>query len=170
MWTQDTCYVSTNPKLFRLDNPDVQAMFKPLVKIAVMYECDPRRTVLIDDSPYKGCVSPANNCIFPSEFDDEKMEDNVLLGKLLPYLLQLDENEDVCAFIESNRYGQPPIPNDTEYKNSREHFNILNEKWSSNTSINTTRIPIAEQLRDICELHEESASSRTNRRKKRSKG
>ena len=164
IWTQDTCYVSTNPKFFRPDNPDVQAMFKPLAKIAVGYECDPRRTVLIDDSPYKGCVSPANNCIFPSKFDDEKMDDNVLLGELLPYLLQLDENEDLRAFIESNRYGQPPIPID-EYKNAREHFNILNEKWSSNTSINTIRLPIAEQLRDICELHKESASSRTDKRK-----
>ena len=104
IWSQDACYTSQSQKLFRPDNPNVEAMFKPLAKIAMGFECDPQRTVIIDDSPYKGCISPANNCIFPPQFDAEKMVDNMLLEELLPYLFQLDERRDVRDFIASNRY------------------------------------------------------------------
>ncbi|MCO5578083.1 hypothetical protein L7F22_031921, partial [Adiantum nelumboides] len=86
-----------------LDNPNVQAMFKALAKMSFGFECDPRRTILIDDSSYKGCVSPANNCIFPMMFDEKKKMDNVLMGELLPYLLKLDEARDVRTAIEYER-------------------------------------------------------------------
>ena len=91
-------------KLVRPDNPSIQAMFKPLSKISTCFDCDARRTILIDDSPYKGCASPDNNCIYPTKFDEEKLVDNVLIHELLPYLLQLDESNDVHEVIGSNRY------------------------------------------------------------------
>ena len=90
-------------------------MFKPLAKVSALFECDPRKTILIDDSPHKGCVSPSNNCIFPLKFDDEQMGDNMLMDELLPYLLQLDQSEDVRDVISSNRYGQSPKMTNDEY-------------------------------------------------------
>ena len=53
--------------------------------------------------------SPDNNCIYPAKFDEEKLVDNILIDELLPYILQLDEREDVCGIISSNRFGQPPV-------------------------------------------------------------
>ncbi|MCO5600372.1 hypothetical protein L7F22_054483 [Adiantum nelumboides] len=113
VWGQESCFVLEN--LYRSNNPNVQAMFKPLAKMSFEFECDPRRTILIDDSSYKGCVSPANNCIFPMMFDEKKKMDRVLMGELLPYLLKLDEARDVRTAIECERYGQPPISNDSKY-------------------------------------------------------
>ena len=58
IWGQISCYTYEKKKLFRPDNPGVEAMFKPLAKLSKCYGCDPRRKILIDDSPYKGCVTP----------------------------------------------------------------------------------------------------------------
>ena len=57
VWSQEACEKDKSGKLARPDNPTVQAMFKPLSKISACFDCDARRTVLIDDSPYKGCAS-----------------------------------------------------------------------------------------------------------------
>ena len=112
VWAQEACEQGQSKILFRLDNPRVPAMFKPLSKIAACFDCDSRRTVLIDDSPYKGCASPDENCIYPTKFDEEKVVDNILIEELLPYILRLDESEDVRKVIGSNRYGQPPVSNE----------------------------------------------------------
>ena len=78
IWGQRGCHTYQKKKLFRPGNPSVKVMFKPLSRIAKCFDCDPRRTILIDDSPYKGCATPANNCIFPSQFGIYKKEDNIL--------------------------------------------------------------------------------------------
>ena len=140
IWFQEGCYTAQNQKLFQPDKPNVEASFKPLAKIAMGFECDPKRTVLIDDSPYKGCISPASNCIFPPEFDGEKIIDSMLLGELLPYLLLLDETRDVREFIASNRFGKPAITNDSEYKEIIEYWKAKNDAWSVKV-IFTRRIP-----------------------------
>ena len=69
--------------------------------------------VLVDDSPYKGCSSPDNNCIFPTKFDEKNMVDNILMDEFLPYLLQ---SKDVRKVIGSHRYEQLPISNENEFK------------------------------------------------------
>ena len=148
VWCQRTCYIHSSKNSFSPDNPIVQAMFKPLAKISACFECDPQRTILIDDSPYKGCVSPNNNCIFPLKFDEGNKVDNILMDELLPYLLRLDESEDVCKVIGSNRYGQLPICNDNEYKDVIDKWKYLNLAWSQRI-INTDRLPLAEKLRDL---------------------
>ena len=163
VWSQGTCYIHSSKKLFRPDNPTVQAMFKPLAKISACFECDPRRTILIDDSPYKGCVSPNNNCIFPLKFDEGNKVDNILMDELLPYLLRLDESEDVREVIGSNRYGQLPICNDNEYKDVIDKWKDLSLAWSQRT-INTDRLPLAEKLRDLFNKQEAERSEQEIRR------
>ena len=68
------------------------------------------------------------------------------MDELLPYLLRLDESEDVRKVIGSNRYGQLPICNDNEYKDVIDKWKDLNLQWSQRT-INTDRLSLAETLR-----------------------
>ena len=58
VWAQEACEKGHSKILFRPNNPRVPAMFKPLSKIAACFDCDSWRTVLIDDSQYKGCAYP----------------------------------------------------------------------------------------------------------------
>ena len=134
--------------------PTLQAVFKPLSKIAACFDCDAHRTVLIDDSPYKGCTSPDNNCIYPAKFDEEKMVDNILIDELLPYILQLDEREDVREIISSNRYGQPPISNTNEYRGEAAFWKERNLYWSRKTFY-TDRLPLVEKIQKFVSGREE---------------
>ena len=124
-------------------------MFKPFARMGIAFECDPMRTIFIDDSPYKGCASPTNNCIFPTTFDISNEEDNILLGELLPYLVQLDEADDVRSVIESNRYGQLPVVHGhelfTKFVGVIDKWTEFNMRWLQRR-FNTGRLPIAEQL------------------------
>ena len=164
IWCQDGCFTAQSHKIYRPDNPNVEAMFKPLAKIAMGFECDPQRTLLIDDSPYKGCISPANNCIFPPQFDGEKMVDNILLEELLPYLFEIDESRDVRDFIASNRYGQPAVvvTNDSEYKQIMEFWKPKSDVWSAKVFF-TKRIPPAKGDRGVEDKSD--TSHRTKMRK-----
>ena len=148
VWAQEACEQGQSKILFRPDNPRVPAMFKPLSKIAACFDCDSRRTVLIDDSPYKGCASPDENCIYPTKFDEEKVVDNILIEELLPYILRLDESEDVRKVIGSNRYGQPPVSSQDEYKGVVEFWKERNLKWSQKT-IYTDKLPLAENIQKL---------------------
>ena len=138
-------------------------MFKPLSKISACFDCDACRTVLIDDSPYKGCASPDNNCIYPAKFDEEKMDDNTLIYELLPYLLQLDESEDVRGIIGSNRYGQPPVSNENEFKGVVDFWKVCNLKWSQKT-IYTNRLPLADIIQKFVDDQEALARQYENKR------
>ena len=75
-------------------------------------------------------MTPNNNCIYPSNFDQERMVYNILIDELLPYLLQLDQSEDVCEIIGSNHYGQPSVSNENKYKNVVDFWKMHNFKWS----------------------------------------
>ena len=120
--------------------------------------------ILIDDSPYKGCASPHNNCIFPTNFDEKSMVDNILMDELLPYLLRLDESEDVRMVISSHRYGQPPISNESEFKVVVDFLKERNLTWSQKT-INTDRLPLAEQIQKLVENQEVSTREYENRKR-----
>lgn len=162
VWSEESCYIDSSKKLFRPDNPGVQEMFKPLAKISACLECDARRAVLIDDSSYKGCVSPDENCIFPSKFNEEIIFDNILMDELLPYLLRLDETEDVREVIGSSRYGQLPVSNDNEYKDVRDKWKDLNSAWSQKT-IHTARLSLAEKLRKLYNKQEPTSNARSEK-------
>ncbi|MCO5546895.1 hypothetical protein L7F22_000332 [Adiantum nelumboides] len=132
-------------------------MFKPLVKISQLFECDPQRTVLIDDSPYKGCASPENNCLFPRTFNEKQTIDNMLMDELLPYLLRLDDAMDIHNVICSDHYGQPSLSEDNEYKAVIDVWRDHNLKWSQ-MSINIKKLPPTQRLNDKEELSTTSSS------------
>ena len=106
IWGQGACHTCKRRKVSRSNQPNVEAMFKPLAKLSKAHGCDPQRTIIIDDSPYKCCVTPPNNCIFPPSFDINDKNDNILMEELLPYLVWLHTNKDVCSTIESTCYGK----------------------------------------------------------------
>ena len=68
IWGQEECETSPHNKIYLPNKPGVEAMFKPLSKAGRTFHLDPRRTLLIDDSPYKGCVNPQENCIYPPSY------------------------------------------------------------------------------------------------------
>ena len=105
IWGQGACHTFKKRRVSRPNQPNIEAMFKPLAKLSKAHGCDPQRTIIIDDSPYKCCVTPPNNCIFPPSFDINDKNDNILMDELLPYLIQLDNVKDVRSAIESTRYG-----------------------------------------------------------------
>lgn len=84
-------------------------MFKQLEKMGRCFDLDPTRTILVDDSAYKGCVSPSSNCIFLPTFDLCSENNKILLGELLPYLTRLDEADDVRSVMVSDLYGHVPV-------------------------------------------------------------
>ena len=108
VWDQEKCSVCKNGKIYRPDKLGVETMFKPLSTLGMIFNCDPRRIILIDDSPYKGSINPQENCIYPSTFDTFK-EDNTLLHDLLPYLHRLDEALDIRNVVQIERFGQNPV-------------------------------------------------------------
>ena len=125
IWGQDGCQTCKKQRICRPDNPGAEALFKPLAFASKAFQFDARRTILIDDTPYKGCVNPANNCIFPPSFDINA-QDNVLMGELLPYLVHLDHVVDVRNVIRSSRYGKTPILEGHEWYNLIE---VVVEEW-----------------------------------------
>ena len=109
VWGQEDCYIHGLRKVYRPDKPLVEAMFKPLLRVWNQCKsiCNKRNTLLIDDSPFKGCINPPNNCIYPPSFQGQL--DNMLCDELLPYLLKLNTIDDIRSFICLNRLGQDPI-------------------------------------------------------------
>ena len=126
-------------------------MFKPLAKLSKSHGCYPKRTIIIDDSPYKCCVTPPNNCIFPPSFDINDKNDNILMEELLHYLIQLDNVKDVRSAIESTRYGQLPVLKEhkqfASFKDVIDEMEEYNMKWSQ-SSFNTGCLPICPLLMD----------------------
>ena len=151
IWGQGGCHTYSKRKVTRPDQPNVEAMFKPLSKLSLIFKCDSRRTIIIDDSPYKCCVTPPNNSIFPPTFDIDNKNDNILMEELLPYLIQLDGAEDVRSVIASNRYGQLPVLKDHKDFDSIKDVIVdmedNNMKWSQ-MRFHTGRLPICKQLKD----------------------
>lgn len=77
------------------------------------------------------------------------MVDNMFMKELLPYLLRLEDSEDVREVISFDCFGQPPIPYEHEFN----FWNDQNLKWSMET-INTDRLPLVEKLQTLCNKQE----------------
>ena len=114
VWGQEDCYIHGLRKVYRPDKPQVEAMFKPLLRVWNQCKsiCNTKNTLLIDDSPFKGCINPASNCIYPNSFQGQP--DCMLYNELLPYLLKLNQIDDVRSFTSLNRLGQDPITKNHE--------------------------------------------------------
>ena len=126
VWGQEDCYIHNLRKVYRPDKPNVEAMFKPLLR--VWYQCrdlcNRKNTLLIDDSPFKGCINPKDNCLYPESFQGRS--DYVLCNELLPYLLNLNNTDDIRSIISLNRLGKPPI---TEGHRLLVEFHDIMEEW-----------------------------------------
>ncbi|XP_015579929.1 uncharacterized protein LOC8289053 [Ricinus communis] len=68
-------------------------------------------TLLLDDSPYKALLNPANTAVFPHSYHCQNRQDNGLGhgGDLRVYLERLVEADNVPKFIEQHPFGQNPI-------------------------------------------------------------
>lgn len=128
IWGQEQCHKHETKTIYRPDKMGVEAMFKPLRYVSTQYKelCAHTRTILIDDSPYKGCPNPIETCIFPKAFDVNHA-DVVLMEELLPYLIRLSESNDACEVIKFDRYGQAPIQNGHELY---AQFKVVIDEWN----------------------------------------
>lgn len=125
VWGQEDCYIHTLRRVYRLDKPNVEAMLKPLLRAWNQCKniCNTKNTLLIDDNPFKGCINPMENCLFPYTFNGQ--QDDILCNELLPYLLHLKSIEDVRPIISLDRHGQALITN--EHKLYRDFQDIIEE-------------------------------------------
>ncbi|MCO5581501.1 hypothetical protein L7F22_035386 [Adiantum nelumboides] len=127
IWGQEQCHRHAT-KIYRPDKMGVEAVFKPLQFVWSQFGdlCEHTRTILIDDSPYKACLNPIENCIFPKSYDVEHPE-SVLIEEVLPYLIRLDRSSDACGLIKFDRYGQEPI----QYGHALyEQFKVVIDEWN----------------------------------------
>ncbi|MCO5550141.1 hypothetical protein L7F22_003622 [Adiantum nelumboides] len=112
--------------------------------------------------PSKPFDPRADNCIFPSEFDLDAKDDNILMGELLPYLMQLDDAEDVWNIINSDRYGQLPVLYGHELFNLVsdviEYWKEPNAEWSQKT-LHLGKLLPAKQVQDIIDTKSSSTTS-----------
>ena len=131
VWGQEDCYIHGLRKVYRPDKPQVEAMFKPLLRVWNQFKTSFNRknTILLDDSPFKGCINPPSNCIYPYSFQGHA--DNMLHDELLPYLLKLNQTNDIRSFISLNRLGQDPI---TKSHELFVRFADIIDEWQSFTS------------------------------------
>ena len=153
LWGQEACITCKKRRFNRPYQPNVEAMFKPLAKLSKAHGCDPRRMIIIDDSPYKCCVTPSSNCLFPPSFDINNKNDNSLMEELLPYLLQLDDAKDVRTAIDSMCYGKLPVIKDHEqfenFKDVIDEMEEYNMEWLQLSFNNIGQLPICPSLEPI---------------------
>ena len=126
VWGQKVCYVHNLRKVYRLDKPYVEAMFKPLLRVWYQHTdiCNVKNTLLIDDSPFKGCINPKENCLYPLSYHGES--DTFLCNELLPYLLALNNIDDIRTITSLKRLKQSPI---TEEHGLFLKFCDIIDKW-----------------------------------------
>ncbi|MCO5614391.1 hypothetical protein L7F22_068671 [Adiantum nelumboides] len=128
IWGQEQCHRHATKTIYRPDKMGVEAVFKPLKYVWSQFGdlCEHTRTILIDDSPYKACTNPIENCIFPKSYDVNH-PDSILIEEVLPYLLRLDQSNDSCGLIKFDRYGQEPV----QYGHDLyEQFKVVIDEWN----------------------------------------
>lgn len=128
IWGQEQCHRHATKTIYRPDKMGVEALYKPLKYVWSQFGelCERTRTILIDDSPYKACPNPIENCIFPNPFDVNHL-DSILIEEVLPYLICLNESSDACGLIKFDRYGQEPVQYGHELY---EQFKVVIDEWS----------------------------------------
>ncbi|KAK4257262.1 hypothetical protein QN277_006875 [Acacia crassicarpa] len=116
-WNQSHC---TMTNFSTVENRDKPLVLKELRKLWEKLEpglpwekgeLNESNTLLLDDSPHKALVNPANTAIFPYSYRYRDTRDSSLGpgGDLRTYLEGLAMAEDVRDYVASNPFGQRPI-------------------------------------------------------------
>lgn len=86
--------------------------------------------VLVDDNPYKGCYNPNNNTLFLDAFTNNKLSTANMKVVLHPYFQMMFNNtmSDVCNFVITYKFGQPPIKLNDPMKLSVLMVNMLSNR------------------------------------------
>ncbi|KAI9117694.1 hypothetical protein K1719_011860 [Acacia pycnantha] len=116
-WNQSHC---TMTNFSTVENRDKPLVLKELRKLWEKLEpglpwekgeLNESNTLLLDDSPHKALVNPANTAIFPYSYRYRDLRDSSLGpgGDLRTYLEGLAMAEDVRDYVASNPFGQRPI-------------------------------------------------------------
>ena len=103
----------------RLSRPDQTAILMKVLSKQLFHESSPftkENTLLIDDSREKSVCNESGNAIFLKPWMHEDQNDNVLLGRLLPWLESLHNGcptGQLQQYVNANRIGLgPPTRND----------------------------------------------------------
>ena len=116
---QDQCKMILFPprRLSRLGQP---AIFMKVLSEQLFHESSPftkENTLLIDDSREKSSCNESENAIFLKPWTHEDENDNVLLGRLLPWLWSLHNGcpaRQLQQYMNANRIGLGPPTRDDD--------------------------------------------------------
>ena len=102
----------------RLSPPDKAGIFLKVLLEQLFHEILPftkENTLLIDDSREKSICNESGNAIFLKPWTHEDQSDNVLLGRLLPWLESLHNGcpaGQLRLYVNANRIGLGPSTRD----------------------------------------------------------
>ena len=114
---QDQCKMIVFPP-GRLSRPGQTAIFMKVLSEQLFHESSPftkENTLLIDDSREKSVCSERRNAIFLKPWTHDDENDNVLLGRLLPWLESLHNGcpaGQLRQYVNANRIGLGPPTRD----------------------------------------------------------
>ena len=104
----------------RLSRPSQASIFMKVLLEQLFHESSPftkENTLLIDDSREKSVCNEFGNAIFLKPWTHEDQNDNVLLGRLLPWLKSLHNGcpaEQLWEYVNANRIGLGPPTRDDD--------------------------------------------------------
>ena len=114
---QDQCTMIVFPP-GRLNRPSQTAIFMKVLSEQLFHESSPftkENTLLIDESREKSVCNESGNTIFLKPWTHEDENDNVLLGRLLPWLESLHNGcpaGQLRQYVNANRIGLGPPTRD----------------------------------------------------------
>ena len=114
---QDHCKMILFPSR-RLSRPGQPGIFMKVLSEHLFYGGSPftkENTLLIDHSREKSVCNESNNAIFLKPWTHEDQNDNVLLGRLLPWLESMHNGcpaEQLWKYVNANRIGLGPPTRD----------------------------------------------------------
>ena len=116
---QDQCKMILFPP-GRLSRPGQPGIFMKVLSEQLFHESSPftkENTLLIDDSWEKSVCNESGNTIFLKPWTHEDQNDNVLLGRLLPWLESLHNGclaGQLREYVNANRIGLGPPTRDDD--------------------------------------------------------
>ena len=116
---QDQCKMILFPPR-RLSRPGQPSIFIKVLLEQLFHESSPftkENTLLIDDSREKSVCNESGNAIFLKPWTHEDQNDNILLGRLLPWLESLHNGcpaGQLRQYVNANRIGLGPPTRDDD--------------------------------------------------------